>query len=74
MTWGISKLDNKDPAKSYEMNADRIGKKISKGGVKVIGTGKDGIDELESLAEHGFTKKMSKSTRKKNDPFDKMGG
>jgi len=59
--------------KKFEKNSDKIGMKIRKGNVKVIGSTNDAIKELEQLSEMGFTKKTTSSTRKKNDPYGNIG-
>ena len=59
--------------KKFEMNSDKVGMKIRKGGVKVIGNTNDAIKGLEELSEFGFTKSAPKSKRDKNDAFAKIG-
>jgi len=59
--------------KKFEMDSDKIGMKIRKGGVKVIGNTKQAVDSLETLSEMGFTKKRTGMNRKKNDPYGKIG-
>lgn len=59
--------------RTFEKNSDKIGMKIRKGGVKVIGNTNEAIKGLEDLSEMGFTKKAPSSKRNKNDAFAKIG-
>lgn len=58
---------------SFRMNSEKIGKKIAKGGVKVIGNTKQAIAGLEELSEMGFTKQFTRKNRRKDDAFGNIG-
>ena len=58
---------------SFRMNSDKIGKKIQKGGVKVIGNTKEAIAGLEEMTEFGFTKPSTRKNRRKDDAFGNIG-
>ncbi len=58
---------------SFRMNSEKIGKRIAKGGVKVIGNTKQAISQLEEMTEFGFTKPATRKNRRKDDAFGSIG-